>query len=113
MNDLSAFHPADRVDNMAAKVARELIEKHLEAEHFGVKVVILRRVATERFDWASPFFWTVLDTAGRYHTLAMKYDTTTNRWYIESGVDQEWSFEPEDIPHPEQRGTIHLLKEGE
>ena len=103
------FQPENDIRS-AALEAKRLIEAYLDE-----KIVILRRVATERFDGASPFFWSTLDAHGGYHTLAMRYHHATNEWEVEPGTDQEWSFEAElgagKYHSPAQRSTGQLLHE--
>ena len=74
-----------------AKVAKKLIEAYL-----GTQIILLKRVAAPRFDWASPFFFVAVDRMGESHVLCMKYNNSTNRWFIELGTDQEWTFEEDE-----------------
>jgi hypothetical protein len=87
----TAMFQPESDNKMVALVAKRLIETFL-----GTQIAILRRVATRRIEWSSPFYWTVLDSDDGSHFIAMRYNNETNRWFVERGTSQEWSFAWED-----------------
>lgn len=88
IEDLSIYLPDSFVSDQVVEVARRLIERV-----YGEQVQLLQALAVQRFDWASPFFWIVRFANGNTTPVVMRYDNASNRWHIEPGTSQEWTFE--------------------
>lgn len=89
---LVSTQPYEDQSPAVAKVAKKLIEAFLT-----IKITVLKRIAAPRFEWSSAFFWFAVDTQDENHILVMKYNNSTNRWFIEPGTSKEWTFDEEIV----------------